>query len=103
MPATIDGVPLMAVTTVRTSRTPRPPTSLRKTAVAMASGDAHQGGHDDLLEGADDGVEDPHVVEGVGVGDLEVLLVLGEQRAPVDGGDGLDRHPEDDEDDQSRP
>ncbi len=38
MPATTDGVPLMAVTTVRTMRTPRPRTSLRKTAVAMAAG-----------------------------------------------------------------
>ena len=90
----------MAVTTVRTRRTPRPPTSLRKTAVAMARGTPIRAARHDLLEGADDGVEDSHVVEGVGVGDLEVLLVLGEQRAPVDGRDGLDRHPEDDEDDQ---
>ena len=37
----------------------------------------------------------------LGSAGLEVLLVLGEQRSPVDGGDGLDRHPEDDEDDQA--
>ena len=82
MPATTAGVPLMAVTTVRTRRTPRPPTSLRKTAVAMASGTPDHGGEQHLLEGADDGVEDPDVIEGIRSADLEVLLILGEQGRP---------------------
>ena len=84
-PATMEGVPLMAVTTVRTSRTPRPPTSLRKMAVAMARGMPMAAAMSDLLEGADDGVEDPHRLEGVGIGGLEAALVLGEKRPPVDG------------------
>ena len=40
MPATMVGTPAIAVTTTRTARVKRPPTSLRNTAVATAAGAA---------------------------------------------------------------
>ena len=97
MPATTEGVPLMAVTTVRTVREPNPAHLVEVDGRRHGEGHAERHGDEHLLEGADDGVEDADVGQGVRVGDLEVLLVLGEQGAPVDGRDGLPGHPHHDE------
>ena len=103
MPATTAGVPLMAVTTVRTRRTPRPPTSLRKTAVAMARGTPMAAAMRTCSRVPTMAWRIPTWSRASGLAGSKVLLVLGEQRAPVDGGDGLDRHPQDDEDHQPEP
>ncbi len=101
MPATTEGVPLIAVTTVRTVRTGQPFTSLRNTAGRDGKGHAYQRGEQDLLDGADDGMEYSNMLEGFRIGRLEVRLVVGEQRSPVDRRDGLVRHPGNDEDHQA--
>ena len=95
-PATIDGVPLMAVTTVRTMRDPPPADLVEEDRRGDGYGHADHGGQGDLLERPDDGVQDPNVVEHLGVGGQQRLLIVGEQGAPVDAGDGLVGHPHDD-------
>ena len=83
MPATTEGVPLMAVTTVRTVLTP-PLDLVQVDSGGDGEGDADQHSHEHLLKRADDRMDHAHLIEGVGISHYEALLVLGEERAPVD-------------------
>ena len=98
-PAMTEGVPLMAVTTVRTRRVPAPPDLVQEDGGGDRHRHADQGGDSHLLERPDDGVGHADGRQRVAAEDLEVLLVLGE-KVPAEVGDGLDRHPEDHEEEQ---
>ena len=56
-PLTMDGMPLMASTKIRTGRRNLERLSLRKNAVAAPKGSDHQQGEPDLLDRPDDGVQ----------------------------------------------
>ena len=83
-PATIDGSPLIAVTTVRMRRVPQPLTSFRSTAVATAIGTPIIAASPTCFEGADDRMGDTDVSQGIRLGRFEAFLRLGEKSPPVD-------------------
>ena len=76
-PATIDGIALIASTSIRTGRASRPPTSLRNIAVPIAERHRDQRREPDLLERADDRVRRAAV--GRRAQRADEPLVLGEE------------------------